>query len=107
MKRKGNEEKNRFRRSSEWKNFRKKLIQERGTYCQCCGKKTKILDCHHADGEHYDDLNPDKFFLVCKLCHKCISALEQIKPENWYKIRDPKWVDLYKEFLSVEPRPLL
>ncbi len=104
---KGNEEKNQFRRSNEWKNFRKKLIQERGTYCECCGKKTKLLDCHHADGEHYDDLNPDKFFLVCKLCHKCISSLEQIKPENWYRIRNTKWVDLYKEFLSVEPRPML
>jgi hypothetical protein len=104
---KGNEEKNRFRRSKEWKDFRKKLIQERGTYCQCCGKKTKILDCHHADEEHYKDLNPEKFFLVCKMCHKCISALEMIKPENWYKIRTQEWVDFYKRFLIVEPRPNL
>ena len=51
IKRKGNKEKEAFRKTKEWKDFRKKLIQERGTYCECCGKKTKLLDCHHADGE--------------------------------------------------------
>lgn len=96
---KGNEEKNAYRRTNEWKDWRKRLIEERGTYCQCCGKKTKILDCHHADEEHYKDLDPDKFFLVCKLCHKCISALEQIKPENRKKIRNEDWVDFYGRFL--------
>lgn len=103
MKRKGNKDKNAFRRSVAWKNFRKRLIEERGTYCACCGKKTKLLDCHHADEEHYTDLNPDKFFLLCKMCHKCVSALEAIKPENWYKLRDPAWVDFYKKFLFRQP----
>lgn len=95
----GNKDKVAFRRTKRWLSFRKKLIEERGNYCQCCGKKTKILDCHHADEEHYDDLNPDKFFLVCKMCHKCISDLERIKPENRYKIRSKEWVDLYSRFL--------
>lgn len=99
---KGNEEKNKFRRSREWKNFRKELIELRGTYCECCGKKTKLLDCHHADEKNYTDLShPEKFFLVCKLCHKCISSLEQINMDNWYKIRDPNWVDFYSRFLIV------
>lgn len=97
-----NKDKTTFRRTKRWLSFRKQLIEERGQICQCCGKKTKILDCHHADEEHYDDLNPDKFFLVCKMCHKCISDLEMIKPENWYKIRSENWVNLYKEFL-IEP----
>ena len=96
---KGNEAKNAYRRTKEWKDWRKRLIEERGTYCQVCGKKTKILDCHHADEEHYKDLDPDKFFLVCKLCHKCISALEQIKPENRKKIRNEDWVDFFGRFL--------
>lgn len=96
---KGNIEKNKYRRTAEWKTFRKKLIQERGTYCECCGKKTKLLDCHHADGEHYTDLIPEHFFLVCKMCHKCISSLEMIKKESWYKIRKKEWVDMYKKFL--------
>ena len=96
---KGNEEKNAYRRTKEWKDWRKRLLEERGTYCQCCGKKTKILDCHHADEEHYKDLDPDKFFLVCKLCHKCISALEHIKPENRKKLRNEDWVDFFGRFL--------
>lgn len=96
---KGNKEKNAYRRTKEWKDWRKRLLEERGTYCQCCGKKTKILDCHHADEEHYKDLDPEKFFLVCKLCHKCISALEQIKPENRKKIRNEDWVDFFGRFL--------
>jgi hypothetical protein len=98
---KGNEEKNQFRRSKEWKMFRKKLIEERGTYCECCGKKTKLLDCHHADEANYKDLNPDKFFLVCKMCHKCISDLEHIKPENRKKLRKEDWVLFYGRFLST------
>ena len=98
---KGNKEKEKFRRSSTWISFRKNLINERGTYCQCCGKKTKLLDCHHADEKNYTDLNPDKFFLVCKLCHKCISSLEQIKVENWYKIRNPEWVNFFARFIIV------
>ena len=97
--RKGNKDKNEYRRSKEWKDFRKRLIQERGTYCECCGKKTKLLDCHHADGEHYNDLNPSKFFLLCKLCHKCVSSLEIIKRDNWYKIRKSDWVNFYARFL--------
>lgn len=95
----GNKAKTEYRRTKEWKDFRKRLIEERGTYCDCCGKKTKLLDCHHADEEHYKDLDPEKFFLLCKLCHKCVTSLESIKKENWYKIRKPEWVDFYARFL--------
>lgn len=99
----GNKEKTAFRRTKQWKDFRKKLIEERGTYCQCCGKKTKLLQLHHVDKslENYQDLNPDKFFLLCAMCHKCVTALEQIKLENWYKIRSKEWVDFYRRFLST------
>ena len=53
------------------------------------------------DEEHYTDLDPDKFVFVCKLCHKCISALEQIKPENRKKIRKADWADFFGRFLST------
>lgn len=101
---KGNRDKEAFRRTTRWRNFRKQLIEERGQICQCCGKKTKLLQLHHADNsvENYQNLEPTKFYLLCALCHKCVSALEQIKPENWYKIRSENWVNLYKEFL-IEP----
>jgi hypothetical protein len=98
----GNKEKTAFRRTKQWKDFRKKLIGERGQFCQCCGKKTKLLQLHHADGslENYRSLEPEKFWLLCAMCHKCVTALEQIKPENWYKIRSKEWVDFYRRFLK-------
>lgn len=101
MKVKGNKEKEKIRATKEWRIFRKELIEERGTYCQCCGKKTKLLQCHHKDKslENYANFDKENFFLLCAQCHKCVTSLEQIKKENWYKIRNPKWVDLYKDFL--------
>ena len=97
----GNSEKNAFRRSKEWKEFRKKLIEERGQNCEVCGKKTARLQCHHADDslENYKNLDPSKFFLVCALCHQAISDLSRIKPENRYRLRKPDWVDFYARFL--------
>lgn len=99
----GNKDKEAFRRTKRWIDFRKKLVEERGTYCQCCGKKTKLLQCHHMDGniENYDKLVPEKFALLCSQCHKCVSSLEQIKPSNWYKIRSKEWVDLYSRFIII------
>lgn len=101
---KGNKEKTKARQTKGWREFRKQLILERGTFCQCCGKKTRLLQCHHMDGsiENYQNLEPERFALLCSQCHKCVSSLEQIKPDNWYKIRRKEWVDLYKEFL-IEP----
>ena len=101
---KGNQKKNEFRKTKEWKNFRKKLIEERGQICQCCGKKTKILQCHHADKseENYQNLIPDRFFLLCPLCHKCVSDLERIKPENREKLRSEEYNEMYGRFLIDE-----
>jgi hypothetical protein len=100
MKRKGNAEKEAFRRTKEWKQFRIHLIDERGQYCECCGKKTKVLQCHHADEKNYQDLNPDNFFLLCALCHKCVSDLEHIKPENRARLRSKEWNDMFGRFLK-------
>ena len=98
----GNKEKEKFRRTKEWKNFRKKLILERGQICQNCGKNTKLLHCHHADEsvENYQNLNPDNFYLLCSLCHKCVSDLEHIKPENREKLRSPEWNNMFGKYLK-------
>lgn len=103
---KGNKDKTKFRQTTLWKNWRKKLIQERGCYCECCGKKTKNLQCHHKDEsvENYQILEPERFSLLCSQCHKCVESLAQIKPENWYKIRRKEWVELYKPFLIIGER---
>lgn len=99
MRIKGNKEKDDFRKTKEWKAFRKCIIEERGLQCECCRKKTKSLALHHIDPEHYTTLNPKMFALVCSQCHKCISDLERIKPENRLKLRAEWYVRAYGKFI--------
>lgn len=98
---KGNKYKEEVRRTKAWKDFRKEIIEERGSICECCGTKTKRISLHHADEslEHYADFtDKSKFFLVCSLCHKNIERLARIKPENWCKY-NPEWVAFYSRYL--------
>ena len=87
---KGNKDKDAYRRSKAWKDFSKRLRSER-PYCELCWTKSKTLQVHHMDEEHYDDLSPDKFKVLCRACHSYITRLERIKPENRYKY-NPEWV---------------
>jgi len=64
-----------FLRSDTWGDFRKKLLEERGAICCLCGKKyygvqKKNLHVHHLSPRIYDDLDPSKFALLCKPCHR-------------------------------------
>lgn len=93
MKRKGNKDKNAFRRSKEWKNFSKKLRAERPC-CELCGTKSKTLQVHHMDTdiEHYTDISdPSRFMVLCRACHSYIERLAKILPQNRYKY-NPVWV---------------
>ena len=99
MNKKGNAEKVEFRKSKEWRFFRKQLLEERGYVCECCGKKTKYLDCHHMSPENYNDLTPEKFALLCHSCHSCVSDVERIKPENREKLRSKEYLALYGKFI--------
>ena len=59
------------------------------------------LQVHHMDEEHYDDLNPDKFMVLCRACHSYIERLARIKPENRYKY-NPVWVEFCSRAFIVE-----
>lgn len=95
----GNVEKEAFRKTKEWKQFRKQIIEERGLQCECCLKKTKALQLHHKDPANYTVLDPEMFALVCAACHSNISELERIKPENRLKLRAKWYVDAYGKFI--------
>ena len=99
MKKKGNKEKVEFRKSKEWRIFRKQLLEERGYICECCGRKTKHLDCHHMSPENYNDLTPEKFALLCHSCHSCVSDVERIKPDNREKLRSKEYLKLFGKFV--------
>lgn len=93
-------EKTKFRQTSKWKNWCKYLKDKRGLVCECCGARTKRLSVHHIDEEHYTTLHEDKFALLCYSCHKEVSRMERIKPENYHKY-NPIWLEFYGRFLIV------
>lgn len=94
-------EKTAFRKTSKWKNWCKYLKDKRGPVCECCGVKTKRLQCHHKAEWDYTNLKEDRFSLLCSRCHQQVSFLERIKPENW-KNYNPEWVSFYKKFLLTK-----
>lgn len=93
-------EKTKFRQTSKWKNFCKYLKKKRGLVCECCGTKTKNLSVHHMDEANYTDLKEEKFALLCSMCHKSVSRLERILPENRTNY-NKEWVAFYSRFLIV------
>ena len=103
MKVKGNKEKEDFRKTATWKNFRSSLLLERGSYCQCCGVKSKKLSLHHMAEWDYQNLDKERFVFLCSACHKQVSRLERIKPENWCKY-NPDWVAFYSRFLILQEK---
>ena len=76
-------EKSRFRQTKTWKQFRQQLRIDRQYTCEICGIKKKTgLQVHHLDEEHYTDLNPQKFKLLCSSCHQEVERLLRRKVIN-------------------------
>ena len=97
-------EKAKFRQTSKWKNWTKYLKAKRGLVCECCGTHTKRLSVHHIDEANYTVLKEDRFALLCNMCHKCVTRLERINPENYVKY-NADWVSFYVRFLTTAPTP--
>ena len=89
MKKKGNSYKESVRRTKAWKDFSKRLRTER-PFCELCWKKSKTLQVHHMDEEHYTDLDPNKFMVLCSSCHKYITQFERLRHIESY---NPLWTD--------------
>lgn len=107
-----------FRSTSDWKDFRKKLLEERGYICEFCGNKyaSKNMVLHHAfvaqerDGktpaEDYMDItDPSRFRILCKRCHKLLHGISEIKnpspavqavKEDIRQAIGDEWVELKK-----------
>ena len=91
-------EKNHFRQSSVWKDFRIKLLNDRGYRCQCCGvTKKKGLQIHHLFPSEYDNLDPDRFAVLCPSCHNTVSRIERIKHREKY---NSDFMALYLRFIG-------
>ena len=67
-------DKDRFRTLKVWKDFRAKILKERNQTCELCGIRhtglhLRKMNVHHLDPYNYQNLDPEKFRLLCFTCH--------------------------------------
>ena len=70
---------NRLLEDKRWKEFRLKVMSERGSRCECCGG-THILQIHHTfyiSGKMPWEYNIDDMRVLCKKCHQRIHNIIQ------------------------------
>jgi 5-methylcytosine-specific restriction endonuclease McrA len=66
-------EKSKYRSTKQWKDFRKKLIENNNYQCEICGvRKKKGLHIHHLDEDAYGRETKEDVVVVCSTCHKLI-----------------------------------
>lgn len=101
------EEKSKFRTLKVWKDFRKVILEDRDNRCELCdtkytGKRKRMLQVHHLFPDFYDDLNLDKFKVLCSTCHDDIVErwAQRILSKN-FKITPnfKSWYTLLKNYL--------
>ena len=70
---------NRLLEDKRWKEFRLKVMSERGNKCECCGG-TDILQIHHTfyiSGKMPWEYDIDDMRVLCKKCHQRIHNIIQ------------------------------
>jgi hypothetical protein len=68
-----------FRLTPQWLLFRKYMLSARNQTCEFCGKhysRVQYLDVHHKYVTNYENLNPERFMLLCKTCHQFLHKKE-------------------------------
>lgn len=82
-------DKQKFRASKEWKDFRKRKFAEQKTDPVTGSKLTKMANLHHKDLDesHYTDIsNENNFVMVNQKTHEAIHLLFSKKyPKQWRK----------------------
>ena len=94
---KNSEKKSKFRKSKEWKEFRKRIFDKQDRKDIITGKKLyKGYNVHHLDMsvENYDKLTEENFIAVNKQTHKVLHFLFR------YYQKDPNILDRLKEVLD-------
>lgn len=98
---KGNNQKIKFRRSSEWTNFRLELIKERGFTCECCGRKLlpRQLQVHHLNPEDYTNLSKENFAVLCHYCHENVERLSKMRQDTRDEMNQD-FIKIYDKFIT-------
>jgi 5-methylcytosine-specific restriction endonuclease McrA len=93
------EQKAEFRRSPEWRDWRKKLLEEHNYTCELCGRQytgraSKTLHIHHIFQskkiEHYRVLEESRFRVLCHPCHEFVT--NKATSPNAKKLGISDWV---------------
>jgi hypothetical protein len=106
-----NAEKSKFRQRVAWKRFREEQLERTNFTCEMCGqryygKRKKVLNVHHLDPERYDDLQEQKFKVLCQPCHEIVETMTmKICGKNRSKIKNLKqWLALIEDHLPFFAR---
>lgn len=89
--------KGKFRLTKIWKEFRKRLFEERKVDALTGRKLNKTANCHHErfDPTLYTDLNEDYFLMLNTQMHDWLHiAISET-------IKNPKFMDIAKEFVEM------
>lgn len=108
-------ERSNFRMTVAWKNFRARLIEDRGAVCECCGtryygKQKRGLQIHHLDTDNYEYLLPERFKILCSACHEALVERMSTKIIGKKSTDIPNleiWVKLLYEVLPYKTRRAL
>jgi 5-methylcytosine-specific restriction endonuclease McrA len=103
-------QKDAFRRTKAWKDFRLSLIEKAQFSCQLCGthysgKAKRKLQVHHLYPEDYTNLDPNRFRVLCSEDHKLVERIACKFLAKNPKIENlEKWLSLLSDFLPNDAK---
>ncbi|QIG50423.1 HNH endonuclease [Nordella sp. HKS 07] len=68
--------------STEWKNLRQTIIEQRGTRCQRCGAESGPLALHHLHYRSLGNEQPQDVELLCPECHEAARPPKREYPKE-------------------------
>lgn len=90
-------DKNIYLQTKVWKDFRAAILKDRDYTCEFCGIRhhkqlsSHKLNVHHLCPDEYDNLDPEKFRLLCFTCHEFVEFM--ILRINGVKYKPPVLFD--------------
>lgn len=75
--------------SAQWKNLKRKVIEQRGNQCERCGQESASLALHHKHYRSFGSEQSEDVELLCPRCHKEADEVRAAKnrpvAKNWPK----------------------
>lgn len=100
-------EKTLFRGRKVWKDFKARLLKERGLTCELTGTKltARTANIHHLRPAEYDNLDPDLFKILSPDAHYLVEKMTLILRGKTEVPRRAEWLALLDGFLPEKEEP--